>query len=333
MTRPSRSRPQQRGAALLTAMVIVTLIATLSAAMVWQQWRAVQVEAAERAQAQARWILQGALDWARLILREDGRSNSNAGTDNLTEPWAVPLSEARLSTFLSGDGQVDDDAPEAFLSGAIADAQARYNLRNLLQGSTVRPEELRVLQRLCSQAGLDPTWATRIAQSLAKAGPAGSPPPPGGQPTGPATPPEEQLLMPPSERQLTWFGLTPERLAPLLPYIVLLPVQTPVNVNTAPKEVLAAVIDGIDLGMAERIVQARQRQPFQNLAAVQDLLGTQVRVPQDRLGVSTAYFEVTGTLRLDQLTVAQRSLVRRERVTVTVLRTERLREAPVPLQQ
>ena len=61
------------GAALLTAMIIVALVATLAGAMVWQQWRAVQVEAAERARTQSAWILSGALDWARLILREDAR--------------------------------------------------------------------------------------------------------------------------------------------------------------------------------------------------------------------------------------------------------------------
>jgi general secretion pathway protein K len=50
MTRAGRPLPRtQRGAALLTAMIIVTLVATLAAAMVWQQWRAVQVEVAERA--------------------------------------------------------------------------------------------------------------------------------------------------------------------------------------------------------------------------------------------------------------------------------------------
>ena len=58
----------ERGAALLTAMIIVTLVASLAAAMVWRQYRAVQIEAAERARAQSAWILQGALDWARLIL-------------------------------------------------------------------------------------------------------------------------------------------------------------------------------------------------------------------------------------------------------------------------
>ena len=78
-----RPRPS-RGAALLTAMIIVTLIATLAAGMVWQQWVAVQVEAAERSQAQARWILNGALDWARLILREDQRTSD---VDHLGEPW------------------------------------------------------------------------------------------------------------------------------------------------------------------------------------------------------------------------------------------------------
>ena len=96
------ARAQQAGAALLTAMIIVTLVATLAASMVWQQWRAVQVEAAERARTQSAWILAGALDWARLILREDARSG---GADHLGEPWAVPLAEARLSTFLAADRQ------------------------------------------------------------------------------------------------------------------------------------------------------------------------------------------------------------------------------------
>ena len=45
----------------------------------------------------------------------------------------MPLAEARLSSFLAVDKDNTDDAPEAFLSGSITDAQARYNLRNLFQ--------------------------------------------------------------------------------------------------------------------------------------------------------------------------------------------------------
>ena len=103
----------------LTAMLIVVLVTTLASAMVWQQWRAVQVEAAERARTQAAWILAGALDWARLILREDARSGS---ATTLNDPWATPLAEARLSSFLAADKAHTDEGPEAFHSGAIAAA-------------------------------------------------------------------------------------------------------------------------------------------------------------------------------------------------------------------
>src|SRR6202008_3532089 len=73
----------QRGAALLMAMLVVVLVATFAAASLWQQWRSVEVETAERARIQSGWILTGALDWARLILREDGLSGQ---ADHLAEP-------------------------------------------------------------------------------------------------------------------------------------------------------------------------------------------------------------------------------------------------------
>src|SRR5205085_8977021 len=102
----------QRGAALLIAMLTVALVATLAAASLWQQWRSVEVETAERARVQSGWILTAALDWARLILREDARAG---GADHLAEPWAVPLQEARLSTFLAADrnNTADADVAEA----------------------------------------------------------------------------------------------------------------------------------------------------------------------------------------------------------------------------
>src|SRR5258706_14934194 len=117
----THSSRRQAGAALLTAMIIVTLVATLAAGMIWQQWRAVQVEVAERSRLQSAWILSGALDWARLILREDVKAGG--GADHLGEPRAVPLAEARLSTFLRVDKNNADDGPEAFPSRKILHAQ------------------------------------------------------------------------------------------------------------------------------------------------------------------------------------------------------------------
>ena len=98
----SRPGAAQRGAALLAAMLTVALVATLAAAAMWQQWRGVEVEAAERARVQSAWLLGGALDWGRLILRVD----DDRQADHLGEPWAVPLAEARISTFLTAGAEV-----------------------------------------------------------------------------------------------------------------------------------------------------------------------------------------------------------------------------------
>ncbi len=185
----------QRGAALLTAMIIVTLVATLAASMIWQQWRAVQVETAERARTQSAWILAGALDWARLILREDARSG---GADHLGEPWAVPLAEARLSTFLAADRSNTEDAPDAFLSGRIADAQARYNLRNLVDRDKVVEVEQRTLERLCETAGVAPELAARIANRLRDALT---------QESASAQSSADTPLIPRTVAQLAWLGM------------------------------------------------------------------------------------------------------------------------------
>jgi general secretion pathway protein K len=304
-----RSSGSQRGAALLTAMIIVTLVATLATSMIWQQWRAVQVEAAERARAQSAWILTGALDWARLILREDKRAG---GADHLGEPWAVPLAEARLSTFLAADREAssDDYAIEAFLSGAIADAQSRYNLRNLFdQGKVLAPEQ-HVLERLCEIAGVSSNIAARIASALAEASQADAN-------AGDAP------LMPETVSELTWLGIDGEALQRLAPYVVLLPARTPVNINTASREVLAAVIEDLDLASAERLVQVRQRTPFKGVNDIKTVLPS-IRVDTKRIDVKSDFFEVTGRLRLDKRVLEERSLVERKGLDVVPLRRERV---------
>ncbi|MBV9890963.1 MAG: type II secretion system minor pseudopilin GspK [Rhizobacter sp.] len=323
---PPGSRREQAGAALLTAMIIVALVATLAGAMVWQQWRAIQVEAAERARTQSAWILTGALDWARLILREDAR---NGGIDHLGEPWAVPLAEARLSTFLATDQENTDDAPDAFLSGAITDATSHYNLANVVTGNHIDPVELASLQRLCETVGVSADVATRIASGLRDA----SPPQPAAAPASgaasapaiPEPPPAaDPPLMPRSVRQLAWLGIDAESLRLLEPYVVLLPEKAWVNVNTAPREVLVAAIPNLDLATAERIVQQRQRSPMKSVADVQALAPSLPASSFERLAVSSSFFEVRGRLRLGEVVLEQRSLVQRRGLDVVVLQRDRV---------
>ncbi|WP_284615826.1 type II secretion system minor pseudopilin GspK [Aquabacterium humicola] len=309
MSRHATFRPRQRGAALLVAMVLLTLVATLAAGMVWQQWRAVQVEIAERGRAQLGWILNGAIDWARLILREDGRTDLQKGqaVDHLNETWAKPLEEARLSTFLAADkdNNADDSGPDAFIAGTIVDAQARYNLRNLVSAERkVLPAEFEVLKQLCAQAGLAADVPERLASGLAAAT-AGT---------------EDAPLLPLRLDDLAWLGIDGASIEKLRPLVWLQPPQAgggtgaTVNLNTAPRDVLAAVL-GIDPGRAEGLVQTRNRQAFGSA----DEVRTQLNIANEawtaiaaRIGVQSQYFEVRGRMRLDDRVLEETALLRRD---------------------
>ena len=312
------SRHHQAGAALLIAMVILTMIATLASAMVWQQWRAVQVEAAERARVQSAWILVGALDWARLILREDFRAG---GADHLGEPWATPLAEARLSTFLAADQNNTDDGPEAFLSGSITDAQSRYNLRNLVDTGTgkVLPADQAILERLFELISVSPDIATRIAKQLNSA-------------TSSVNATANSPLPPDSVAELTWLGIDEATIQLIRPYVVMLPIRTPINLNTASAQVLAAVIDKLDLGGAERLVQARQRNPFRSVLDAQNVLGANFSMSSDRVSVNSSFFELSGRLRLGDRILEEQSMVQRRGIDVVTFQRRRvnLRDSGLP---
>ena len=285
-------------------MIIVTLVATLSAAMVWRQWRAVQVESAERARVQAAWMLSGALELAKLVLREDKKQYTA-----LTEPWATPLAEARLSTFLAVDKANADDGPEAFLSGNITDAQARYNLNNLItKEGKLDPAERAVLERLCLAVGIETGIADRIATKLLEAKLASS-----------ASAP----LLPSNVAQLTWLGVDAAAVQALTPYVVLLPMETTLNVNTASAEVLAAVIKDMTTADAARLVEFRKREPFKDLKAFERQLPAFTGDPA-KIGVLSSFFEVRGRMRLVDRVLVERSLLQRQGLKFRMWDRERI---------
>ena len=308
-------RPHQTGAALLMAMLTVALVASLAAGALWQQWRSVEVETAERARVQSRWVLIGALDWARLILREDARAG---GADHLAEPWAVPLEEARLSTFLAADKTTtlenDDSAAQTFLSGLITDLQARLNVTNLVDGGKVSEPAQQAFAKLFKQLGLPPSELTALAENLRLA-----------QDTSTDNNAAQQTsLLPQRVDQLVWLGLSPRSLAVLRPYITLLPVRTPVNLNTASATVLYACIPALDMAGAQRLVSARQSSHFRTLADAAALIGQSSRaLNESQHSVSTRFFEIQGRLRLDQSVVEEHSVVQRDGLSVKTLWRER----------
>lgn len=309
---------RERGAALLAAMLTVTLVATLAATALWQQWRSVEVEAAERARVQSAWLLTGALDWARLILRQDANAG---GADHLAEPWAVPLQEARLSTFLSTDTSTADADRDAFLSGQITDLQGRMNLTNLIEDGKVSIPASQALARLFDQLGLPATDLTQLTLQLLAAS----------QVLKPGEAPNQQSpLMPRTVDQLAWFGLSKATVNALKPFVTFLPERTPLNINTASAEVIQATVPGVEMAEATRLVGARERAHFATLADAARL------VPAigdsgvgNLLAVNSRFFEVRGRVRLDQAVVEEVSVVQRDGLTVRTLMRSR-EPAPAP---
>ena len=308
-------KAQEAGAALLTAMLTVALVASMAAAALWQQWRSVEVEAAERARTQSLWVLTGALDWARLILREDARSG---GADHLGEPWAVPLEEARLSTFLAADknssADTADTATQVFLSGAISDLQGRMNVFNLVENGKASEPTVRAFAKLFVQLGLPRAELTALTENLRLALDAG--PENAASRTAP--------LMPQRVGQLAWLGLSPRSLVILRPYITLLPIRTPVNLNTASAPVLNACIPVLDMAQAERLVSNRQSTHFRTLGDAGKVAPEAAgNLNENQHSVSSRFFEVHGRLRLEHTIVEERSVVQREGLVVKVLWRDR----------
>ncbi len=310
-------RAGQRGAALLLAMLVVTLVATLASAALWQQWRATEVEQAERQRVQAGWVLTGALDWARLILREDARGVP------LGEPWAMPLEEARLSSFLAADkNNTSDHMLEAFLSGEVIDMQSHLNFLNLVRtvgaGAQAKVElsepDLLAFTKLYGQLGLPASELTTAANELRNTMALALSDPM----------PSRTALLPKKYAQLGWLGISRSSLALLEPHVTVLPTRTSLNLNTASAEAISASVPGMDMAQARQVVTAREREPFRSLANVTEAVPALSGKLSDLYhGVRSNHFMVRGRLRLDNTIIEERSLVVRNNLDVRVAWRER----------
>ncbi len=337
MKRPVQHRGRlarrQSGAALLAAMLTVTLVATFAAAALWQQWRAAEVEAAERGRMQAAWVLIGAIDWSRLILREDGRAG---GPDHLAEPWAIPLEEARLSSFVAAEKNVASDAleglPDAFLSGRIVDAQSKLNVMNLVSGGKPVKTAVAAFTKLFELLGLPGQEVTAMTANLQRSLPTqvvATPPTATGVAGAPtevepvrttATADAAGPLLPQQTAQLVWLGLSPATVSAIAPYVTILPVGTPLNLNTASAEAIFASVPTLDLAGAKRIAAQRTRGHFKSITDASALVPDGSSEFNDiQHSVNTRFFEVDGRLRLDRTWVEEHSLLRRDGIEVQIV--------------
>jgi general secretion pathway protein K len=268
-------RTRQQGVAIVLAMGVVALAAIAAAAiMVSQGTWARQVELTTD-HIQARAVLQAGADWARAVLADDRRSSS---VDHLGEPWALKLPPMRVE-----NGE---------LVGQIVDQQGAFNLNNLVTSGQVSVAQLAHFRRLLAILGLP----AELADALVDWIDSDSEP----QPRDGAEDAYYLALDPPyvaANRPLIDVaelalvrGFDDIVLARLRPYISALPGSTAVNVNTAPAEVIAAVIDGLDLGDAQVLVAQRDRAYFRGFDDFQRRLPRGLEAASGDISVGSDYF-------------------------------------------
>jgi general secretion pathway protein K len=131
------------------------------------------------------------------------------------------------------------------VEGRIVDAQSYLNANNLRGGAHVAAERRR-FERLFETQRLQPALLGVLADQ--------------------ATPP---LRM---QEFAAARAMTPAALAGLMRYVTALPADTPLNVNTASSEVLAASIANVDATAMTRLIASRAERPFASLAEFRERL-------------------------------------------------------------
>ncbi|MFL9959781.1 type II secretion system minor pseudopilin GspK [Paraburkholderia sediminicola] len=344
------SHAQQEGAAIISALLVVALSAILVSGMLWRQQVQIRRIENQRLLSQAQWVARGALDWTRLILRSEG--DTSAGITYLGGLWGVPIAKTRLSDFLGQIGEVRAEQGAAtYLSGSIEDAQAKFNLRNLVSSPTpgvlqLNLEQIGAYQRLLVSLGVNSQLAkatavqvrnslsqsaTRFQTVISTSGTTTTSTVEGGATGGnftdkPGLDDDDNaagapLQMTSVDSLLDIPGYTPEMVARLRPFVTVLPTATALNMNTASAEVIAAVVPGMSQSAAQGFVASRKTVFFHNVGDVQLALRgagvQQVSIDPSQLDVNSSYFLIHGRVQHERAEVDRTTLVYRDAMTHT----------------
>lgn len=223
------SRRQQRGVALLVAILLVAFGTIIAAAMAYDNAMTARRAAATFEFDQALLVAEGAESLAAYGLQQTAKGNPSYTGPG--QPWSTPLPPSEVT-------------PGVTLEASLEDLQGRFNINNLVltDGNTPNTAAIAAFQRLLTALNLDPKLADLIVDWIDK----NTEPmddgaedsvymemnPPYRTPNLPITSTSELLAMP---------GVTRAEFDTLAPYIVALPLGVQINTCDATGIVLDAL--------------------------------------------------------------------------------------------
>lgn len=248
--------------------------------------------------SQGKQFLLAGLDWAVIILAEDAR---NSKIDHASEIWAKPLPPSTTEGWE--------------ITGAIEDAQSRFNLNNLLRDGKVSPGDVGVFTEILRQLDCPTSLAQALVDWLDEDSEASSP-------QG-AEDSYYQELRPPyrsANRPLADLGelakirgFNPQFIARLTPFVTALPRRTPVNLNTASAALLVLLIPGLMPSEAQQLTLKRANAPYLSMADAQSRLPrSELKLPDGLFSLDSTYFRVFGRATMDKKVIGLEALLSRE---------------------
>lgn len=262
---------RQRGVALITAVLIVALATVLAVSVGFKGYLDQRRTATAFALDQAQQVAFGGEAWAADALRRDALQQGSK-TDDFTEEWATPIPPVPIE---QGEGAVIGE-----FEGVLDDMQGRFNLNSLIakQGDKFVRDEIAYerFKRLLVQLDLEEKWADIVADWIDSDTQEGFPSGAEDSAYTSLTPSYRAANMPITRTSellaLPEFGI--ERFRKLEPFVTALPVGTPLNLCTAPAEVLDSVVEGqVEYTRArENMADLRKQRCFPNLQDFDQIL-------------------------------------------------------------
>lgn len=275
----------QRGLALISALLIVSLAGMLTAGRMFQLQLESQASKALIASAQARMTALGIEELAAELLVADARGSD---TDHVGERWARGLGEMAMGPVR--------------VQAAMEDMQGRFNVNNLVtpQGT---PDMIAVAQfqrllqilqlneNLAAKA-LDWIDADNLPQPLAGAE---------DEAYTRLTPPYQAPNRPLEDvsELLAVEGFDAQSYSVLAPHVVALPVRgaaTPINVNAATEAVLLSLADRPDQSQAQRWLERQLSGGINDLEEVRRTLPPRMA---GRVSLGSDWFRLRVTASAD----------------------------------
>jgi general secretion pathway protein K len=288
---------RERGIAVVLAMGVVALAAIAATAILVTQSAWARERELTNDHAQARALVDGALDWSRAILAEDRRTSM---ADHLNEAWAVKAPAMKVER-----GEI---------SGHVEDQQALFNVNNLVRDGRSDPVQLTRYRRLLAVLRLPDALADALADWLDADSELSNEHGAEdryyvalGVPYVAANRPLADV----GELALV-RGYDEAVLATLRPFVTALPIATPVNVNTAPAEVLAAIVEKLELTDARALIERRERVYFRDVAEFSRALPSGAAARADDISVASDYFRVSIRARIGDASARSSALLARD---------------------